>query len=468
MPTSDPYKTPYEDPAAKKKREDPLADYFGGQPKAPPPAPVQQMQTQVAPVQMASPNMAQPLNTAQPAAQRRPGPTGFTNFNRVIAANKDVSNREAAAYGQRAQQNAQQARTSLDALRKRFGEGVAAGTVGGPPGASPSADGLLHIDPDTGLPIGPVGGPLDGRGSPEMDPMSGLPKTGLEGMTPEDMYARSRGTYTGPVGLSEIEGSGQAYADSLGAEQNLGALGSEGGLQALIQNQNLAGNQGTSKLSSALIGNAGRGDFNALRQRFNPASDMTKAESESMGQAKSASEASKRSAQGWKDLGDKTAASNKAIADSAAKAKADQEAKAKSEADEAAFEKKWQGAMAHNIGDTMNSNFETFNDIMSPITQIANQAGYRDPIQDYGTGLITPQGGAASGGGSRKIWWQPQHRDVYRQMDDAQWAELRKLPQGAQARWMDERLKEIRSGKPHDPSNSAFNSSGNAFYGVKI
>ncbi len=290
MPTSDPYKTPYEDPAAKKKREDPLADYFGGQAKAPAPAPAPEMQAQVAPVQMASPNMAQPSNTAQPAAQRRPGPTGFTNFNRVIAANKDVSNREAAAYGQRAQQNAQQARTSLDALRKRFGEGVAAGTLGGPEMgfAQQPADGAGLVGESTRATMG-------------------------GGLSSDQMLANAQAGYTGPAGLAEMKGAGDVYGSALGAEQNLNALGTEEGLQSLIQQQNMAGNKGTSQLSSALIGNAGRGDFNALRERFNPQAEADTAEKEAQDQAKAAGETSKASAENWRVLGEKTKSTEDAL-----------------------------------------------------------------------------------------------------------------------------------------------------------
>ncbi len=444
MPTSDPYKTPYEDSAAKKKREDPLADYFGGQPKAPPPAPEQQMAAAPA-LPQASANMAQASNTAQPAQQRRPGPTGFTNFNRVIAANKDVSSREAAAYGQRAQQNAQQARTSLDALRKRFGEGVAGGTVGGPEMgfAQQPADAAGLVGESTRATMG-------------------------GGLNSDQMLANAQAGYTGPAGLAELEGSGDVYGSALGAEQNLNALGTEEGLQSLIQQQNMAGNQGTSQLSSALIGNAGRGDFNALRERFSPQTDADAAEKEAQGQAKSAGETSKANAAKWGTLAGETRAKEKAAADQALAKEKGAKEKAAQAAEDADLDKRFEDAMKHDLDDLMNSNFESFNTVMNPITQIAGQTGNRDPIQDWGTNTLTPKSGSQSGGGSRKIWWKPEHKAVFKQMDDSQWAELRNLPQSAQARWLDTRKDEIAQGKPHAPFDATKDYGKNAFYGWKL
>ncbi len=413
MPTSDPYKTPYEDPAAKKKREDPLADYFGGQPKAPPPAPVQQMQTQVAPAQMASPNMAQPSNTAQPAVQRRPGPTGFTNFNRVIAANKDVSNREAAAYGQRAQQNAQQARTSLDALRKRFGEGVAAGTLGGPEMgfAQQPADGAGLVGESTRATMG-------------------------GGLNSDQMLANAQAGYTGPAGLAELEGSGDVYGSALGAEQNLNALGTEEGLQSLIQQQNQGGNQGTSQLSSALIGNAGRGDFNALRERFNPQTDADTAEKEAQGQAKAAGETSKANAAKWGTLAGETKAKEKAAADQAeALAQGGREKEAKAKADE-----KWKRDFAHTDKGMERAVGKGIFEYLDPLNYIGG--GKRG----VGMNWLGKTFGEDFKG---NISWtdNKQDRDVYSQMDAPQWEELSGLTASAQRNWIDKRAVELAQGK---------------------
>ncbi len=75
-------------------------------------------------------------------------------------------------------------------------------------------------------------------------------------------------------------------------------------------------------------------------------------------------------------------------------------------------------------------------------------------IQDYGTNLIHGGSDNPSGGSNgRKIWWQERHRDVFKQMDAKQWAELRSLPMSAQNQWMDERMREINTGQPH----AAFN-----------
>ena len=107
----------------------------------------------------------------------------------------------------------------------------------------------------------------------------------------------------------------------------------------------------------------------------------------------------------------------------------------------------------------MNHNFNSFNDAMSPITQVAEQFGIRDPVQDWGMNTIH---GIAPGMGESKIQWQPRHREVFKQMDDAQWAELRALPHGAQNAWLDTRMNELSNHSAHQ----AFNKTGQAFYGM--
>lgn len=136
--------------------------------------------------------------------------------------------------------------------------------------------------------------------------------------------------------------------------------------------------------------------------------------------------------------------------------------------DDAGFEANWQAAMSHDLDDTMNSNFESFNDVMNPITQIAHATGNRDPVQDWGTNMLTPHSGDLSGGGSRKIWWKPRHKEVYRQMDTAQWAKLRSLPQAAQARWLDQRAQEIASGSGPGNFDATKDFGKNAFYGWNL
>ncbi len=436
-----------DDEARKKKAaENPLVQYFGGgQGKQPAQAP-QAPATPQAPAAPTAPSTnvgAGAANTGNGAQPRSAG--GFTNFGRVIAANKDVSTREAKAYEDRATQNATKARTSLDALRARFGDQLAAGTVAGPDSMAPPQDGLMHIDP-----------------------MSGLPLTGHEGTSSDAMLSNAEKTYSGPGGLGDIEGVEDTYADTLAAEQNLGALGSQDGLQALIQQQTNRGNAGTSRLSGALIGSAGRRGFDALRARFDPEADMESAETLAGMKAKTAGDISRQNAGDWRALGGRTRTMEEGKAADDAKRKTDAASADAARKADAELDAKFEQAMQHDLDDLMNSNFESFNTVMNPITQIAGQTGNRDFIQDYGTNLLTPQSGSQSGGGSRKIWWKPEHKAVYKQMDDAQWAELKKLPQSAQARWLDTRKDEIASGQPHAPFDAGKDYGKNAFYGWKL
>ncbi len=142
-------------------------------------------------------------------------------------------------------------------------------------------------------------------------------------------------------------------------------------------------------------------------------------------------------------------------------------AASKKAADDAAFEKRWQGAQQANAGDELNRAFGAFNTVMSPSAQIAQHSGNADFTQAYGTKLLSPQGGAASGGSNgQKIWWKPQHKEVYRQMDPKQWAELNSMGGAAQSKWLDTRAAELKSGKPHAYFDAGKAFDADPFYGL--
>ncbi len=460
-----PYGQPDIDEEARRRKaaENPLLQYFGGaemQAKPAQPvaqgAPIGQPNAPQPPPQAATPaapatNTGAGANTGNAAAQHRQAPTGFTNFSRVQAANRDVSQREAAAHGARATAKANAAQQSLEALRARFGAQVDAGTVPSATNPTPAAPGALNnLDPMSGVPIGPVADrPL------------------VFDRSTAEMYGEGAKEYSGPGGLGDVEGVGDTYAATLAADENLGLLGDDAGLQELIEERS-GGNKGSSAFSSGLIGSAGRKDFDALRARFNPEGDIERAETESVAQADAARGTSKANAAEWNRLGDEETARQKAATDDYDRQVAEKAAGDKKKKEGAEFEAKWQGAMAHDLDDTMNSNFESFNSVMSPLTQVMGQLGMRDAIHDYGTNLLSPSSGSQSGGGSRKIWWQPEHKEVYRQMDDSQWSELRALPQAAQARWLDTRKRELETGSEHAHFDATKDFGKNAFYGWKL
>lgn len=296
---------------AAKAAENPLRQYFGGagQPQQQKPPTAVQAPTpmgQVAP---------QSTNVGQNATQR-PGPTGFTNFSRVAAANQDVSKREATAYGQRATDNAANAAQSLRTAQQQFGNQVQAGTVGA---AGMGAGGA--VDPNAA----------------GLQAESTRPELG-GGLTSAQMYLQGAKSYSGPAGLGEAPGAMDAATKALAAQQNLDAFGNPGGMQALVQQQSPNEGAGSSRLSGALIGQAGRANFDALRARFNPNADLTKAVTDSAAQAKAAGALSTKNAADWNALGDAKATDEEKLA-------AYDAAKGGSSADKAAAEKAYKTAL---------------------------------------------------------------------------------------------------------------------------
>lgn len=387
---------PLDEELKPKKKRDPLAERFT------PPAPDAQ---QVAPPAQAKTPVAPAATNVGTAAPVRQQPTGFTNFSRVQAANRDVSNREAAGYAQRAQQNAEMAAQRRADLAERFGGQVAAGTVGG-----------VTADGDVG---------------------------------------NADKTYSGPGGLGDLEGIEGVYDSTLGAQQNLDALGSDAGTSALLQQRNQFNGSGNNALSGALIGSAGRKDFDALRARFHPDADMVSAEKNAAELAAKAKTDSEANAKAWGSEKERRDAEKAKAEQVTTDANAERDAKVKKINDEAAFEAKWAAAQGSNTEDEVNRAFGSFNSIMSPITQVAENTGNRDPIADWGRKTLNPllnkgQAGVNSGSTTgQKIWWQPQHKEVYRQMDAGQWAELNSLPPQAQQGWLEQRRQEIAAGTPH-------------------
>ncbi len=401
--------------APPKKKKDPLGDYFGQPVKqtqlAPPPPPAP-------PPAPAATNVGTAATApAAPAAPHRQTPGNFTNFNRVIAANKDVSNREAQAYGQRAKMGAEKAQQSLDALRARFGAGVAAGTVQGTGGEAGQLELYKHSSDGTG----PAAEELLAKGEA---------RYGGPGSIEDTSYI------TDPQSRAIAEAQNQAtYADSLSSEQNLGALGDEGGIQALIQEQNQLGNKGTSRFSSNLIGQAGRKDFDALRARFNPDADMTKAVTDSATQANAAEELSKKNAGEWTAAGDYQ---GRVDAEMAKVQKRQDEIDA-ADAANAATNKSWQDDFnATDKGDGRLAAKSIF-EYLDPINYVSG--GKRGVgMKFFGDTFGEDYKG--------NISWQdsPLDKDVYSQMDAEQWNELSGLTGVAQRNWINRRAAELKNG----------------------
>ncbi len=253
------------------------------------------------------------------------------------------------------------------------------------------------------------------------------------GLTSEQMLANAGKSYDGPMGLG-IQGIEDTYASTLAAQQNLDAIGSQEGLQSLV-----GGQEGNARLSGALIGNAGRKDFDALRARFNPDGDLDKAEKDAMAQATAARDTSKKNAAEWKTLGDQTKGEEDA---EAARRKAFHQ-KQEDEAAQLEADKKWQADWnATDKGDgrlVAKSVFE-----------------YLDPLNYIGGGQRSAGmkffGDLGHENYAGNISWLDNADDklVYSQMDAAQWEELSRLTGPAQRNWINQRYAELynKTGRP--------------------
>ncbi len=251
-----------------------------------------------------------------PPHQRNQAPTDFVNFSRRFGANKDVAQREAAGYGRQAEHAAGAAQGALKAAQGNFAAGVNTGTVG----AAPNNTGWVNTGPVADLHAGATD--YDTPPGPTPAAPSG-PRT-----TIEEMLAKAGQQYTGPAGLDTVDATKTAQT----AQQQLEALKDPNGIQALVS-QRPSGSHGADALSGALIGSAGRQQFDALRAKFNPNKDLLDAQKVAVETAKKAKETSDANAKGW----GANAAAAQAVKDendasaAAALARAQAQAKKKSE-----------------------------------------------------------------------------------------------------------------------------------------
>lgn len=514
--------------------------------------------TQVSPTNSYVPPMQQ--------QQRAPQPTNFTNFERYFNANKDASQRTAGALQGRAALQAGQAADALRKTQQQFGLDVAAGTIGAAPD-------LQAVDPGTGpteMPTVPSAAapqsqpvtqpnrsgyqPIDdtsmaaingmtmaewqaagrpdasgqkqdalasqstrpGASNDALTSVSTRPAAGvgLYGYSDADVAAKAGGSYTGPGGLGDVLGSQDAYDTAQRAQGGLNAMGTEGGLQALIQGQNPQGDAGTSKLSAGLVNAAGRGDFDALRARFNPTKDLNDAATAAGATADAARTTSATNAAGWGKVqaAQQAALGKQADANAAndANAKAGRDASAaaadatptpaapkiyeqsygkdtpqnrqayamtgvdtsdpKAVAKRQALFDAYQKATSLTTQNQMDQSFNDFNSVMSPVNWATDAAGVRDPAHDslqkgYGGGLSLDKGNQgnvnANTGSTNQdaIPWNKVGMNgffVYANMSPDDWKTLNSKPQNGpngQVAWINTRAAQLRDQKtPTAPS----------------
>ncbi len=327
MPSQYPDAYSESDPLLKKKSD--LASQFGADQKQElvqsqkPPEPAQQTLAPVQPMQQASmqkpatntgnvqmqgPSTNMGANAMTPAAGgangykppnpggQAPSPTNFTNFGRYQSANQASSDAESQRLISGATDKANAAKAQLADLQRQFGAQVQGGSVGAysgggmPAGMTPAEQAAYKANPQAAYMLDRKYGGANGN------------------MSAADMQAKANGTYSGPGGLGDVAGYQAAVDAAKAAQDNLDALKTPGGIQALEQQQNSAGNTGTSGFSAGLVGSAGQKGFQALRSQFNPAADTTKAETDAAAAADKAKSDSAANSSEWAKAAAKRAA----------------------------------------------------------------------------------------------------------------------------------------------------------------
>ncbi len=448
--------------------------------------------------------------TPNGGGDHRAQPTNFTNFSRRFSANADVSKQQAGKYAAQATGAAGKAAASLGAAQQKFANGVNTGSVAPPPGSSApaatntggavppadvygagySADGFTPA-----VPPASNSQAVTGESTRPASQPTGSTSQALTGESTKDgatsiagMLAKAGESYTGPQGLD----TEQASVDANAAQGQLDALKDPNGIQALVNDSGQSGTRGSDALSGALIGSAGRKDFDALRGRFNPNKDINEAQDKAMKQAKEAKEQSEKNAEGWKGAAGEAQAGKDRLdaANTANDARVKSEAEARDKRmPPMSYQQQFQGqdteehrqaymmsgvdqkdpqavvkrqaeianyyaAQKMTAQQQMDATFGDFNSAMSPTTMIANATGNKDQTQQAAKGqygfLSVDGGGKAA---ADHIPWDKAGVDgffVWRQMTPGDWAELSKLPRSSifgntQAAWIQEKARRLRA-----------------------
>lgn len=263
-----------------------------------------------------SPSAAQPQQPqARQPVNSRGAPTDFVNFSRRFNANADVAKREADKYATQATNAAGKAANSLQAAQTTFANGVNTGSVAPPPGSNaPSATNTgaaIPVLPPVAMPTASTSQALEGESTRPAAQQQALtsestkPSADASGYSLADLLAKAGQKYTGPEGLSG-DTQKQAIGDAYLADQQLNLLGNKynkdtgtSGIQTLVNENPYSGSTGSDALSGALIGAAGRQNFDALRARFNPNKDLIDAQDKAIETAADAKTQSQANADAW-------------------------------------------------------------------------------------------------------------------------------------------------------------------------
>lgn len=258
--------------------------------------------TQAAPTSSGS-GAAAPANaqtapsTGSTTSSSTGSPSGFVPISSYYNANSDAAKATAGTLSQPAQQAGQKAQDEQTGLQSDFNSGVTKGMgdLGGPvqglgttstfnaPGAAnqptPTSGQRSAITGTQGH-KGAAGSDFSDWGVDSTTPAQqaaanpGVSATATQTVNPgqvstADATKRGQESYTGPASVTDLNGYAQAASDANTAAQNLYALSSQGGRQAMLQQQYAGSpyNQGQASFDSALTG-AATNNFAGLQSQY--------------------------------------------------------------------------------------------------------------------------------------------------------------------------------------------------------
>lgn len=188
--------------------------------------------------------------------------TGWTNYDQLYSANEDAAKHTAGQLAGQAEKSAQGAQGALGKAQAGFGQQVQQGTLTGPTQRDYGhATGQVpFFTPPSQMPQAAQGAAQAvatqrGDAEPHIHDLT-------EGEWRADLQANAGKGYTGPSALSALDEYGGLSGQVDNASQQVGALGSQGGLQSML------GQSHNAQLDAMLVGSAGRPRFHDVQGQY--------------------------------------------------------------------------------------------------------------------------------------------------------------------------------------------------------
>jgi hypothetical protein len=204
----------------------------------------------------------------QPAAPAQG--TGFVNFDRIMAANKDIADRNAGRLTGTLQTNAEGAKTALTGVVGNFNTAVTTGT--------PQDPNAPPLQPSANFDLG------DGKAKPDSQPVippapSTLKPASQPIQSPDELAALEAGqagaVYGGPTDITNSDEFRDMWSKIGQSDDELAQFDKTGGLEALSQKYMSGGaggaggyTSGMSRMDAALLGSVGGEGFGKVAKDF--------------------------------------------------------------------------------------------------------------------------------------------------------------------------------------------------------